>query len=148
MLTWALEYYVRQHVRATVPIPATSTFSNGDTTLSYCIEWDSPHLTKSIEHAAADFEAQFLSEYRLGSFPHLPQPEPGQVAQCFMSYLVYLKRRHYLHPKNQEEIKRRARSRDRRQQVSHFQHVSLGLTHLRSSDAELIIQSCMTYLLG
>jgi hypothetical protein len=88
---------------------------------TFSIDWDVPGLTLWTRQASIVFEADFLLEYEMGSFPALRQiPQAGKIATLFMQYVTYLKkiRRQLANPKTAPNSRNTNRSLRRRVQVS------------------------------
>jgi hypothetical protein len=91
--------------------------------LSYFrIDWQYNGLTLWTRRASVIFEANFLSQYRLGSFPELDhEPRPGQISKQFVEYIKHLKRAYREKDMKKDGYQQRARTRSRRQQVGYSQ---------------------------
>lgn len=88
------------------------------------IDFDLPGVSPWTLRAATLFEADFLREFRLGSFTCLRElPPPGKVAEAFINHVLYLKAMYREEKRTDATVppdllrKARARKRTRRERV-------------------------------
>lgn len=96
------------------------------------IDLNIPGVTPWTFRTSTLFEADFIREYRLGSFPELlGQPEPGEVAQAFIDYALHLKstwrEQNHHNTSNVPQISRKMRVRrhNRQREVSNLCEMEL-----------------------
>jgi hypothetical protein len=79
------------------------------------VDWKKPGLTDWTRRAGVLFEADFMNEYRLGSFPLLLEPPvSGEAACAFINYVLHRK------SGSATDSKRASRRRTRRQKACIF----------------------------
>jgi hypothetical protein len=119
--------------------------STGSSERNLRIDWEENGVTPWTKHVAVIFEARFLQEHRMGSFPLLQNNiEPGAVANAFLKVVHALKDMYgrvysngYSRKQSNPDVSRRHRHRSRRNQVPFNVHSTSPCRFREREDADV-----------